>query len=98
MDYGGGFGGGGRLYIVSSLISPLIITVTVLLDYNGAHQRPGLRYSTGHIRIICFIPVHILFPFKYVYGLCDLSGNSEVLYLTEYASLVMTCNFDATCL
>jgi hypothetical protein len=32
------FGGGGRIYIVSSLISPLIVTVTVLLDYNAAAQ------------------------------------------------------------
>jgi hypothetical protein len=41
---------GGRLYIVSSLISPLIVTVTVSLDYSG--QRRCVHYRTHSFRFV----------------------------------------------
>jgi hypothetical protein len=98
MDFNGGFGGGGRLYIVSSLISPLIVTVTVLLDYNGSHQCSDLRmFYWTHSYYLFYICTHFLLPFTNLHGLCELSGNSEVMNLMEHVLLVMACNFDATC-
>lgn len=77
MGFSDDFGGLGRLYIVCSLIHPLIITVIVLLHYKCAPIRINYRTHTFHFfqYFTYFTP-----PFSSFYELNYLCGNIQVSF------------------
>ena len=77
MGFSDGFGGLGRLYIVCSLIHPLIITVSVLFHYKCAPIRINYRTHTSHFFQYF---THFTQPFNSFYELYYLCGYIQVSF------------------